>query len=157
MFVDHERLCIYVRSLSNALYRWESLFFCSDSISAYLFTVINTSCCDTEKTHVKPVFRGSKIASHPKTFDPRAGTITPSVRPSKIIGSVPGNTGLKNQCLWRVARRITAIPGPAEYAKVQTASASFVGNPTRSAFNPSCPSSAMKCLIYGPGSPPSAL
>lgn len=114
-------------------------------------------CCDTEKTHVKPVFRGSKIASHPKTFDPRAGTITPSVRPSKIIGSVPGNTGLKNQCLWRVARRITAIPGPAEYAKVQTASASFVGNPTRSAFNPSCPSSAMKCLIYGPGSPPSAL
>jgi len=45
----------------------------------------------TGKPHVNPVPRGSKTASHPNTFGPLAGTIVPSVRPSKTIGSVPNH------------------------------------------------------------------
>jgi hypothetical protein len=40
-------------------------------------------------TDVSPVPSGSNTASQPKTLGPLAGTIDPSVRPSKIIGSEP--------------------------------------------------------------------
>jgi hypothetical protein len=40
-----------------------------------------------EDTHVRPVPSTSKTGSQPKTGGPLAGTIVPSVRPSKRIGS----------------------------------------------------------------------
>lgn len=66
-------------------------------------------------THVLPVPSTSKTGFQPNLPAPRGGTIFPSVRPSNSIGSVPG---------------------PALYAKVQSAYAAFVGNPTSSVFNP---------------------
>jgi hypothetical protein len=63
----------------------------------------------------------------------------------------------------------TSAPGPAEYAKVQMASALLSVYAARRLFNPKCPISArnhflpwsirkqMGAYIYGPGNPPSAL
>lgn len=49
------------------------------------------------------------------------------------------------------------LPGPAEYANVHIASASFVGKPTKRLLSPSWPSSFKKYLMYGPGRPFRAL
>ena len=66
-------------------------------------------------TYVRPVSSASKTGSHPKLGGPRAGTILPSVRPSKRTGSVPG---------------------PALYANVQSAHAARVGKPSSIRLRP---------------------
>ena len=114
-----------------------------------------------EPTDVRLVPLGWNTASHPKCVLPLAGTIVPSVFPSNKTGS---------------------IPGPGQYAKVQTAVAPRVLNPSSRRFKPSCglwankpsqnagsfcghlephpipswPILAIKSLIYGPGRPLSA-
>jgi hypothetical protein len=70
---------------------------------------------DEDETYVNPLSSASNTGSHPKLGGPRAGTILPSVRPSKRIGSVPG---------------------PALYAKVQSAHAARVGKPSSMRLRP---------------------
>lgn len=148
----------YALSLSRARYLWEMTFFSSLVISAYLWEVISLHRKQNTSTHVLSKPLGWNTGSQPNVVGPRAGTIVPSVLPSNRIGSEPG---------------------PALYANVHSAKASFVGKPTRRLFNPyqshhnlstddcscrnrdtrnepSCPRVFMKCLMYGPGRPPSA-
>ena len=72
-------------------------------------------CRWSKMTHVWPVFSAWNTESHPNFPVPRAGTIVPSVRPSKSIGSASG---------------------PEEYAKVHSAQASFVEKPTSMLLRP---------------------
>jgi len=68
-----------------------------------------------EPTDVRIDPLGWNTASHPKCVLPLAGTIVPSVLPSNRTGS---------------------IPGPGQYANVQTAVAPRVLNPSSSRFKP---------------------
>ena len=116
-------VCKYALNFSSARYLWDNLFFLSGGISAYLshkVVSINASISQQARagvqTHVKPVSSISNIGSQPKCLEPRAGTILPSVLPSKRIGSAPG---------------------PELYAKVHNAVASLVENPWSMVLRPS--------------------
>ena len=80
------------------------VFFSSSDISANLMTmgvkIRRLSYSQDARTYVLPVPSTSNTGFQPNLPVPRGGTILPSVRPSKSIGSVPG---------------------PALYAKVQSA------------------------------------
>lgn len=66
-------------------------------------------------SYVFPVPSASNIGFQPNLPGPRAGTILPLVRPSNKIGSVPG---------------------PALYAKVQSAQAFLFSKPVNILFKP---------------------
>jgi hypothetical protein len=99
----------------------------------------SAQCRKMKRTYVKPVSSASKTGSHPNLGGPRAGTILPSVRPSKRIGSVLG---------------------PALYAKVQSAHAARVGKPLSMRLRPglsqsvinsgSIPSTTQQRSVRGP-------
>jgi hypothetical protein len=80
-----------------------------------MLATAGNSAEDEDETYVNPVSSASNTGSHPNLGGPRAGTILPSVRPSKRIGSVPG---------------------PALYAKVQSAHAARVGKPSSMRLRP---------------------
>ena len=70
--------------------------FYSSRLKAFLHSYENISASRKlayrqrgEAVHVMFHPSGSKTASQPNTLGPLAGTIVPSVRPSKINGSVP--------------------------------------------------------------------
>ena len=121
------RACLFCRSRLVFPEEGSELLQCAVAVGAAVLLVFghlseakradecNCTRLESDVTYVLPVPSTSKIGFQPNLPGPRGGTMRPSTRPSKMIGSVPG---------------------PALYANVHSAHALFVGKPCRSVFRP---------------------